>query len=125
MRRVVIALLAVAFAFTAGAAKKEAKQDAPPAAAGKAKPKKDPAELIVGQLVKEKDGKEPYFVLPKEGGDKINVPVAAAKRMYVNLDDYVGKRVAISCNQDETTKAIKSIIWVKTEAEYKKMGGGK
>lgn len=115
MRRLVMGLaaVAVAFAFNAGAAEK------------KAKPKKDPAELIVGQMVKEKEGKEPYFILPKAGGEKVNVPLAHAKKMYINLDDYVGKRVAISCNQDETSGAIKSIYWVKTEAEYKKMGGGK
>ena len=119
MRRLIVALLVVAAGFTADAAtKKKETPKAQPAAP--VKPGKEPSEILIGQLAKKTEGGKDAYVLTMDGGEKLAVPEAAAKRVSIHLSDFDGKKIAIACVRDETTKAIKSIRFVKTEADYKK-----
>lgn len=124
MRRILFALMIVCAACATQAADKKEPPKAAPAAAKK-KPPREKGDILVGSLAKaEADGKAVY-TLQISPSEKIELSEAMAKKMYINLDSYVGKRVALSCFQDDATKKIKSMLWMKTEAEYKKMGGGK
>lgn len=124
MKRLVIVLMAAGVALCAQAAEKKAPPK-PAAAAPKKKPAREKGDILIGSLAKsEVDGKAVY-TLQISPSEKIELSKAMADKMYINLDGYAGKRVAVSCFQDDETKKIKSLLWVKTEADYKKMGGGK
>jgi hypothetical protein len=115
-------------ACVACAAQAETKKKEPPKAAPAAankKPAREKGDILIGSLTKtDVDGK-PVYTLQISPSEKIELSKAMADKMYINLDSYAGKRVALSCFQDDATKKIKSMLWMKTEADYKKMGGGK
>jgi hypothetical protein len=119
MRRLIIALLVAGVGFSAEAAPK--KTGNKPAAAQPTR-KKD-SENFTGTLTKDTaDGKTVYKLKPT-AGDALDVSAAAAKKMSINLDDFVGKVIVITGKQDEKTKAISTIMAVKTEADFKKQSG--
>ena len=124
MRTLLIALMITGVAFAAQAEKKK-EAPKPAAAAPAKKPPREKGDLLTGALSKTEEGGKAVYTLEMGPSDKIELSEAMAKKMYINLDNYVGKRIAVSCFQDDATKKIKSLLWVKTEAEYKKMGGGK
>ena len=121
MRRLIIALLIAVVGFSAeagtkkGNTKQPGKQQAQPT-------KKKESENFTGQLMKETaDGKNVYTLKPSVG-DAMVVSEASAKKMSINLDEFVGKVVVITGKIDEKTKSI-SIMALKTEADFKKQGG--
>ncbi len=117
MRRLIIAMLIAVVGLTVEA---KTKQAAKPAAA--AKKGAEDSVVTIGQLTKDSGGGKDVFTLAKDGGEKIVVSESAAKRMSINLNDFVGKKVAIDGACD-AKKGITSIRFVKTDADYKKQGG--
>ena len=117
MRRFLIFVMIAVVGFSAGAAQKKpaAKQPAKPAA-----PKPGAAEVLVGALSKDTAGGKTVYTLTTASGDKMEVPEGPAKRMSINLGDFVGKDVAVTAKLSDDKKTIKDILAVVTKADYKK-----
>lgn len=118
MRRLMIALMILAVGMTADAATKKKEDKNKPAAA--VKPGREPTEVIIGQLTKEKENGKDVFLITKDGGTKMPISEGKAKSMSINLNDFVGKKIAVGGVMDEASATFKSIRFVKTEADYKK-----
>ena len=118
MRRFFIFALVIAVAISAGAAHK--KSSAPKAPAS---PAKKSGEVFRGALSKVTvKGKDDYS-LKSDAGDKIELSYAAAKKMSINLDDFVGQRIVVTGQRDPKSKVVTTIVAVTTEEDYKKQHG--
>jgi hypothetical protein len=111
MKQILILLLAACCATELLAANKKA---AP------AKPAKDRGSVVMGTVTKSGEGEAAVYTLEVSPSEKIGLPVAAAKKFYINLESFVGKRVAVAGGHDDGAKTFKSLTWIKTEAEYNK-----
>lgn len=124
MKRILIVVMMMAVALSAGAATKKktsTKPDAPAAPAKPAANKPVPAEVLTGKLTKEGEAaKAVYTLTTGTPVEKIELNYGMAKRMSINLDDFVGKDIAVTLRRSEDKSKITQILTVVTKADLKK-----